>query len=52
MVTNLWNARLGVLTTLRRGRDIPIIVTHLASGTDGQSDRMRQLAALVPWTMA
>jgi len=37
---------------LHRGRDIPVIVTHLASGTDGQSDRLRQLAALVPWTMA
>jgi endonuclease/exonuclease/phosphatase family metal-dependent hydrolase len=51
-VTNLWNARLGVLTMLHRVRDIPIIVTHLASGTDGQSDRLRQLAALVPWTMS
>jgi endonuclease/exonuclease/phosphatase family metal-dependent hydrolase len=52
MVTNLWNARLGVLTMLHRGRDIPVIVTHLASGTEGQSDRMRQLSALVPWTMS
>jgi len=51
-VTNLWNARLGVLTMLRRGRDIPIVVTHLASGTEGQSDRLRQLTALVPWTMS
>ena len=51
-VTNLWNARLGVLTMLHRGRDIPVIVTHLASGTNGQSDRLRQVAALVPWTMS
>ena len=51
-LTNLWNARLGVLTMLHRGRDIPIIVTHLASGTEGQSDRLRQLSALVPWTMS
>jgi endonuclease/exonuclease/phosphatase family metal-dependent hydrolase len=51
MLTNLWNARLGVLTMLHRGRDIPVIVTHLASGTDGQSDRLRQLSTLVPWSM-
>ena len=52
MMTNLWNARLGVLTMLHRVRDIPIIVTHLASGTEGQSDRMRQISALVPWSMS
>jgi len=48
-MTQLWNARLGVMTMLHRGKDIPIIVTHLASGTTGQSDRLRQLEALVPW---
>ena len=48
-MTQLWNARLGVMTMLHRGRDIPIIVTHLASGTNGQSDRLRELDALVPW---
>ena len=48
-MTQLWNARLGVMTLLRRGREIPIIVTHLASGTNGQSDRLRQLDALIPW---
>jgi len=48
-MTQLWNARLGVMTMLHRGRDVPIIVTHLASGIDGQSDRLRQLDALIPW---
>jgi endonuclease/exonuclease/phosphatase family metal-dependent hydrolase len=48
-MTQLWNARLGIMTMLHRGRDIPIIVTHLGSGTDGQSDRLRQLDTLVPW---
>jgi endonuclease/exonuclease/phosphatase family metal-dependent hydrolase len=48
-MTQLWNARLGVMTLLRRGREIPIIVTHLASGANGQSDRLRQLDALIPW---
>jgi endonuclease/exonuclease/phosphatase family metal-dependent hydrolase len=48
-MTQLWNARLGVMTVLHRGRDVPIIVTHLASGTNGDSDRLRQLDALIPW---
>ena len=47
--TQLWNGRNGLMTMLHRGRDIPIIVTHLGSGTAGQSDRLRQLDALVPW---
>ena len=47
--TKLWNGRLGLMTTLRRGKDVPIIVTHLASGTNGQSDRLRQLDELIPW---
>jgi endonuclease/exonuclease/phosphatase family metal-dependent hydrolase len=51
-ITQLWNARLGVMTMMRRGRDVPVIVTHLASGTDGQSDRLRQLEALVPWAVS
>jgi endonuclease/exonuclease/phosphatase family metal-dependent hydrolase len=47
--TALWNGRLGLLARLVRGRDVPIVVTHLASGQDGQSDRMRQLDGLLPW---
>jgi endonuclease/exonuclease/phosphatase family metal-dependent hydrolase len=37
---------------MRRGLDVPVVVTHLASGSDGQSDRMRQLEALVPWSVS
>ncbi len=51
-ITQLWNARLGVMTMMQRGKDVPIVVTHLASGTNGQSDRLRQLEALVPWTLS
>lgn len=47
--TQLWNGRIGLLTPLRRGQDIPVVVTHLASGQRGASDRMRQLDALLPW---
>jgi endonuclease/exonuclease/phosphatase family metal-dependent hydrolase len=47
--TKLWNGRLGLMTTLPKGRNLPIIVTHLASGTNGQSDRLRQLDELIPW---
>jgi endonuclease/exonuclease/phosphatase family metal-dependent hydrolase len=47
--TQLWNGRIGLLVPLHRGRDIPIVVTHLAHGAQGFSDRMRQLDALLPW---
>jgi len=47
--TQLWNGRMGLMTTLPGARNTPIIVTHLASGTNGQSDRLRQLDALIPW---
>lgn len=50
MWTQAWNGRIGLLTRLRRGREIPVIVTHLAHGTQGLSDRMRQLDSLLPWT--
>lgn len=48
-VTQLWNGRIGLLTPLRRGKDIPVVLTHLAHGEQGLSDRMRQLDALLPW---
>ena len=51
-VTQLWNGRLGVMTMMRRGRDVPVIVTHLGSGTTAQSDRLRQLEALIPWAVS
>jgi endonuclease/exonuclease/phosphatase family metal-dependent hydrolase len=48
----LWNGRVGLQTLLRRGQDVPVVVTHLANGTQGFSDRMRQLDALLPWVSA
>jgi endonuclease/exonuclease/phosphatase family metal-dependent hydrolase len=50
--TQLWNGRLGLMTMMGRGRDVPIVVTHLAHGAEGHSDRMRQLDALIPWTLS
>jgi endonuclease/exonuclease/phosphatase family metal-dependent hydrolase len=44
-----WNGRIGLLTPIRRGRDVPVVVTHLAHGAQGQADRMRQLDMLLPW---
>src|SRR5205085_11598499 len=46
------NGRLGVLTTMQKGSGVPIVVTHLASGTESQPDRLRQLDALIPWTLS
>jgi endonuclease/exonuclease/phosphatase family metal-dependent hydrolase len=51
-ITQLWNARLGVMTMMHRGRDVPVIVTHLAHADTGQSDRLRQLDALIPWAVS
>ena len=45
----LERASSGLMTTLPMARNTPVIVTHLASGTNGQSDRLRQLDALIPW---
>jgi endonuclease/exonuclease/phosphatase family metal-dependent hydrolase len=50
--TQLWNGRVGLMTTLPRGRGVPAVVTHLAHGEEGLSDRLRQLDALVPWTLS
>jgi endonuclease/exonuclease/phosphatase family metal-dependent hydrolase len=47
--TSLWNGRVGLMAMLRRGRDVPVVVTHLAQSQSGASDRMRQLEALLPW---
>ena len=49
--TQAWNGRIGLMTPLRRGRTIPVIVTHLAHGAQGHSDRMRQLDAILPWSL-
>lgn len=45
----LWNGRNGLKTIVS---GVPIITTHLQSGllAENSSDRMRQLATLLPWT--
>lgn len=48
--TALWNGRIGYMTMLRRGRNIPVIVTHLAAGQENIPDRARQLDQLLAWT--
>lgn len=50
--TQLWNGRIGLMSMIERGRGVPTIVTHLAHSAAGQSDRLRQLDALVPWTLS
>jgi endonuclease/exonuclease/phosphatase family metal-dependent hydrolase len=47
----LWNSRIGLMTTLPRGNGVPVIVTHLAAQAAGQTDRLRQLDTLVPWSL-
>jgi endonuclease/exonuclease/phosphatase family metal-dependent hydrolase len=48
----LWNGRIGLQATLHRGKDVSVVVTHLAQAATGQADRVRQLGTLLPWTMA
>jgi endonuclease/exonuclease/phosphatase family metal-dependent hydrolase len=47
--TPLWNGRLGLMTNVNRGRQVPVVVTHLAHSAANVSDRMRQLDGLLPW---
>lgn len=49
--TQAWNGRIGLMAPVRAGRDVPVIVTHLAAGAQGQSDRMRQLDTILPWSI-
>jgi len=51
MFTQAWAGRIGLMALLRRGRAIPVIVTHLAHGAQGHSDRMRQLDTILPWSL-
>jgi endonuclease/exonuclease/phosphatase family metal-dependent hydrolase len=39
------------MAPVRAGRDVPVIVTHLGHGAQGHGDRMRQLDALIPWSL-
>ncbi len=46
----LFNGRLGLSARLASAPDVAIVVTHLASGTGNAPDRVKQIAALLPWT--
>lgn len=48
-VVRLWNTRIGLSARLGSEPGVSIVVTHLAAGTDGHRDRMRQIEALLPW---
>ena len=45
----LWNGRIGLTAKLRSAPAVAFVVTHLASGLQGQKDRIRQLDTLLPW---
>lgn len=48
----LWNSRIGLSARLRSVPGVSFVVTHLAANVAGQRDRVRQIAALLPWTEA
>jgi endonuclease/exonuclease/phosphatase family metal-dependent hydrolase len=43
-----WNGRIGLMGPIR---GVPVIVTHLAHGSQGHADRMRQLDTILPWSL-
>lgn len=45
----LWNGRIGLSAHLASVPQVAFVVTHLASGVQGQTDRVRQLETLLPW---
>lgn len=45
----LFNGRIGVAVRVPAGRDVPVIVTHLASSARRLDDRVKQVAMLLPW---
>ena len=48
--TKLWNGRLGLAVTTGGSGGLPVIVTHLASGSGtAATDRTRQVLQLAPW---
>lgn len=49
---SLWNGRNAILVNLKGGSGLAVMTTHLANGTEAsrQSDRMRQIEALIPWS--
>jgi endonuclease/exonuclease/phosphatase family metal-dependent hydrolase len=47
--TDLWNTRIGLAVRIRDAGNIPIVVTHLASGAKGMEDRHKQVGPLLAW---
>jgi endonuclease/exonuclease/phosphatase family metal-dependent hydrolase len=47
--TDLWNTRIGLAVRVAELGDIPIVVTHLASGAKGREDRHKQVGPLLAW---
>jgi endonuclease/exonuclease/phosphatase family metal-dependent hydrolase len=41
--------RIGLMVRVEGMSDVPIVVTHLSPNREGQADRVRELAALLPW---
>src|SRR4029079_354635 len=46
---DLWNTRIGLAVRVGAFGPLPIIVTHLASGTKGAEDRHKQVGPLLAW---
>jgi len=47
--TDLWNTRIGLAVQVKSIAQIPIVVTHLASGAKGAEDRHKQVGPLLAW---
>lgn len=48
--TKLWNSRIGLAVTTGASGGVPVVVTHLASGSGtAATDRTRQISQLAPW---
>jgi endonuclease/exonuclease/phosphatase family metal-dependent hydrolase len=47
--TDLWNTRIGLAVRVSPFGQVPIVVTHLASGAKGAEDRHKQVGPLLAW---
>jgi len=47
--TDLWNTRIGLAVRVDAIGPLPIVVTHLASGSKGAEDRHKQVGPLMAW---
>jgi len=48
--TTLPDTRIGLQTTVRDAYGLPVVVTHLASGSSGAATRRQQIDKLLAWT--